>query len=118
MTVDMAFVEHLRKRYDMNIPENLEAFLLEEYGDEPFPYEYSEQDLYEQIRKLVMDYHKGMVDVTLKGTELRFRQRYESLKGEYLEAMYKIRALESEVKELKGVLLERGVGGILGSDAF
>jgi hypothetical protein len=109
MTVDIAFIEHLRKRYGMNIPENLEAFLLEEYDEEPFPYEYSDQDLYEQIRKLVMNYHKGLVDVTLKGSELRLKQRFQSLKDEYIAAMYKIRTLEDEVKELKDMLLEHGV---------
>ena len=93
----------------MNIPENLEAFLLEEHGDEPFPYEYSEQDLYEQIRKLVMNYHKGLVDVTLKGPELRFKQRFEGLQEEYLAVMYKVRSLEDEIEELKGMLKERGV---------
>lgn len=117
MTADIAFIDHLRKRYDMNIPESLEAFLLEEFGDEPFPHEYSEQDLYEQIRKMVMDYHKGLVDVTLKGPELRFKQQFETLKDEYIAAMYKIRDLEDEVKKLKGMLLERGVV-ISDSDAF
>lgn len=117
MTVDIAFIEHLRKRYGMDIPKDLEAFLLEEYDEEPFPYEYSEQDLYEQIRKLVMNYHKGLVDVTLKGPELRLKQRFESLKDEYWEALCRIQTLENEVEELRGMLFERGVG-TSNSDVF
>lgn len=116
MTVDIGFIDHLRKDYNMDIPEDLEAFLLEEYADEPFPYEYSEQDLYEQIRKLVMNYHRGLVDVTIKGPELRLKQQFESLKDDYIEAMCRIQSLENEVKELRGMLLERGVN-ILNSDA-
>lgn len=109
MTADKAFIEYLRKRYGLSIPEDLEAFLLEEYGDEPFPYEYTEQDLYEQIRKLEMKYHQGLLNVTLRGPELLLKQRYEELQDEYLVAMSRIRTLEDEVENLMKILLESGV---------
>lgn len=73
MTADKAFIEYLRKSYQLNIPDELEAYLLQEFGEEPFPYEYSEQDLYEQIRKLEMKYHQGKLDVTLKDSTLCFK---------------------------------------------
>lgn len=109
MIADTEFINYLRQRYHMNIPEELEAFLLEEYNEEPFPYEYTEQDLYEQIRKMVMNYHKGLLSVALKGSELRLKQRYETLKGDYINAMYKVRSLEDEVENLKKSLQKQEV---------
>lgn len=109
MIADKAFIKYLRKRYHMNIPEELEDFLLEEYGEEPFPYEYTEQDLHEQIRKMEMNYHKGLLNVSLKGPELLLKQRYETLKNEYIDAMYKIRSLEDELEELKKLLQKQEV---------
>ncbi len=47
------------------IPESLKAVLLQEYGyyeidDEGHPYVYTEQDIYEQLRKRVRPYDKSM----------------------------------------------------------
>lgn len=109
MIVDKAFVEYLRVTYKMNIPKELEAFLLEEYCEEPFPYEYREQDLYEQIRKLEMKYHDGLLNVALKGPEHQLKQRYETLKYEYIATMYKMKNLEDEVEKLKEILLKEGI---------
>ena len=109
MIVDKVFINSLRQGYHMNIPEELADFLLEEYGEEPFPYEYTEQDLYEQIREMEMNYHKGLLNVALKGPELRLKQRYETLKDEYIDAMYKVRSLEDEVENLKKMLQKQEV---------
>lgn len=117
MTADKEFIEYLRKRYQMIIPEDFEAFLLEEYGVEPFPHEYTEQDLYEQIRKLEIKYHSGLLDVSLKGPELRSKQRYEELQDEYIAAMFKVRNLEDEVEKLKKLLMEHGVD-LLNTELF
>ena len=108
MTADKAFIEYLRERYQINIPKDLEDFVLEEYGYDPFPYEYTEQDLYEQIRKLAMKYHDGLLDVTLKGCEQLLKQRFKELQDEYQFAMGKVRSLEVEVEKLKEMLLEHG----------
>ena len=109
MVVDKAFVEYLRETYQMNIPKELEAFLLEEYCEEPFPYEYSEQDLYEQIRKLGKKYHDGLLNVVLKGSEYQLKQRYEALKDEYIVLTREKQNLEDEVEKLKGMLLKQGL---------
>jgi hypothetical protein len=42
----------------MIIDSDLEALLLKEFRNEPYPYEYSEQDLYEQVRKYIMCYNR------------------------------------------------------------
>jgi len=48
----------------MKIDKDLEALILRKYGTEPYPHTYTEQDLYEQIRKLVMRYHhEELIDI-------------------------------------------------------
>ena len=54
MTVTRRMIRSLREQSRMDIDNNLEALILQKYGTEPYPHTYTEQDLYEQIRKLVM----------------------------------------------------------------
>ena len=67
MTLTHNLIERLRSPGRMDIDTDLEAQLLKHFGKEPHPYEYSEQDLYEQVRKFVMNYHreKDAVSVAL-----------------------------------------------------
>lgn len=41
------------------LPPDLRDYLLTRYAEEPFPHEYSEQDLYENIRKDIQRYESG-----------------------------------------------------------
>ena len=59
MVVDKQYLRELRScyRYDgTKFTEELEQILLDRLGIEPSPHEYSEQDLHEQARKIVMQY--------------------------------------------------------------
>jgi len=58
MTATPRLVRRLREDYRLRIDEELERLILERFGTEPTPYTYSEQDLWEQIRKLVADYNE------------------------------------------------------------
>lgn len=51
-------IDRLRFPGRMDIDAELETQLLKQFGDEPYPHEYSEQDLYDQVRKYVMDYSR------------------------------------------------------------
>lgn len=64
MIVDSKYVEELR-RNRIDIPQELEDILLDRLGDEPESYSYSEQDLYEQARKIVQRYStpKGRLEL-------------------------------------------------------
>jgi hypothetical protein len=79
------------------IDKPLEEYLLATYEEEPFPNEWSEQDLYEQIRKLILQYNQGKLDITIPSVEERQRIRYEALKDSYLELL-------GETNRLKGVI--------------
>ena len=62
-----------------------------------------------EIRKLEIKYHDGLINVELKGPEYQLKQRYEALKNEYISTMGKMRNLEDEIEQLKGILLKEGI---------
>ena len=53
MIATRKMIRDLREHSRMQIDRPLEALILREFGTEPYPHTYTEQDLYEQIRKLV-----------------------------------------------------------------
>jgi len=63
MTLTKAMIDRLRFPGRMDIDKGLEESLLRRFGTEPHPHEYSEQDLHEQVRKLVMlqNREKGVI---------------------------------------------------------
>lgn len=66
MTINEAIIKELENIYRKSVPADLRRYLLTEYAEEPFPYEYSEQDLYASIRKDIRRYETGKLDVTVK----------------------------------------------------
>ena len=58
MTATPRMIRQLREQGRMPIDRELEALILQEYGTEPYPYTYTEQDLQEQIRKLILRYNR------------------------------------------------------------
>ncbi|WP_368487923.1 hypothetical protein [Clostridium sp. BJN0013] len=87
-----------------HIDKPLEQYLLAMYEEEPFPYEWSEQDLYEQIRKLILQYNQGELDITIPSAEERQRVRYEALKDSYLELLRETNHLKSIIKNTRAIL--------------
>ena len=61
MTATPKMIRELREQARMPIDQELEALILQEYGTEPYPNTYTEQDLYEQIRKLITEYNREHV---------------------------------------------------------
>lgn len=59
MIVTEKYIRDLREKSFINISEETEKHILEQFGTEPEPdeegriYEYTEQDLWEQIRKII-----------------------------------------------------------------
>lgn len=62
MTITRKRINEMRIHGRMRIDADLEEIILAEYGVEPEPYEYTEQDLCEQIRKLVYQYNRDHPD--------------------------------------------------------
>lgn len=56
MIITKKDINFLRRKF-WRISDELEREILEKFGKEPEPYKYTEQDLYEQIRKMVQNKH-------------------------------------------------------------
>lgn len=71
MTINDEIIKELENAYRKAIPADLRRYLLAEYAVEPSPYEYSEQDIYTNIRKDIKLYEAGELDVTVKSLSIR-----------------------------------------------
>ena len=61
MIATKTMLQSIRVHGRQRIGRSLEALILRQFGTEPLPYEYSEQDLHEQIRKLIDRYGEGCI---------------------------------------------------------
>jgi hypothetical protein len=57
MKATRKWVRQLREQGRLHIDRDLEALILKKYGSEPYPHTYTEQDLVEQVRKLIDAYN-------------------------------------------------------------
>ena len=67
MIITSQMIANMRSRW--KIDTNLEALLLKRLGTEPVPYTYTEQDLHEQVRKIVLQYNGDAVDGPLNSPD-------------------------------------------------
>lgn len=108
MIVTKSYINQLRVHSRLRIDEHLARYLLAKYDEEPFPHVYSEQDLYEQIRKLVYKYEKGILDISIKTPKQRLIEKYEFLKEDYMDLLSENLSLKEEVTKLKTILSKTG----------
>lgn len=83
MVVDKMYIEKLKKSCShdgVKFTSELEQLIYDRQGTEPEPYQYTEQDLHEQARKLVM--------------------RYQTPKGR-LELLHGLDQLEEEIQSIE-----------------
>lgn len=99
MTLTIKFLSEMFGIWGDHIDKPLEAYLMATYEEEPFPYEWSEQDLYEQIRKLIFLYKDGMLDISVPSLQERQRMRYDALKESYLELWGKVTELQDSISD-------------------
>ena len=104
MTLTIRFLNEMFRIWGDRIDKSLEEYLLAAYEEEPFPYEWSEQDLYEQIRKLMLQYNQGKLDVTLPSSEERQKIRYEALKDSHIELLSEMNGLKETIKIARRIL--------------
>jgi hypothetical protein len=57
MVLTRKMIDEARTHGRVKISNELEVLLLTELGQEPLPHTYSEQDIHEQMRKLIQDYN-------------------------------------------------------------
>lgn len=61
MIITPKIIEKLEHTYRMYFSKRIQTVFACKYGEEPFPYEFSEQDLYENIRHDISDYENGTI---------------------------------------------------------
>lgn len=66
MTLTKTVLKSLQKAYRKEFPRELIHYLRITYGEEPFPYEYTEQDLYTQIKRDIDSYYAGKLAITVR----------------------------------------------------
>lgn len=106
MLINPKIIEELEHTYRQSFTEEFKLYLLMKYSEEPFPYEFSKQDLYENIRHDIRDYEAGELDITIKSPAERWQEEREYLQNLCIEKLYIIRELEEYVCELEHMLLE------------
>jgi len=110
MILSKAIVRELENTYRRYFSPDLKRYLLVQYAQEPFPYEFSEQDLYMNIERDIYDYDAGKLDVTIKSSAERWQEEREYLQNLYGEKCREARDLEDYVAELEQLLLKHGLG--------
>lgn len=109
MTITKAIIKELEHTYRRYLPVDLKRYLLVKYSEEPFPYEYSEQDLYTNIHDDIRDYESGKLDITVKGLSERWKDERNYLQNIYVEKCSEAHDLEEYVAELEAILSKHGL---------
>lgn len=109
MTINTPMLRELEHAYRRSFPADLKKYLLVKYAQEPFPYEFSEQDLYANIERDIRDYEAGELDVTVKSPSERWPEEREYLQNLYIEKSREAHDLEDYVAELEHILSEHGL---------
>ena len=109
MTINKAIIEELEHMHSKPFPSDLKRYLLLKYEVEPFPHEFSEQDLYANIRQDIFNYEAGELDITVKSSYECWQEEREQLQDLYIEKRSELNNLEKYIVELEEVLSEHGI---------
>ena len=104
MIVTVKFSNEMFRMWGDHIDKPFEEYLLATYEAEPFPYEWTEEDLYYQIRKLIQQYEEGNLDITVPSKEERLTIRYETLKDSYIKLLHENSKLQKVIEDAKNIL--------------
>lgn len=62
MIMTQKYIQKLEEYFRFSFPKELKDELFNQLGEEPKPYEYSDQDIWEQSRKIVITYGRNHYD--------------------------------------------------------
>ena len=110
MIINPKMINELEGRYRKHLSGEIKEYLLIKYGQEPFPYEFSEQDLYTNIDHDILAYEAGELDVTVKSPLERWQEEREYLQNLYIAKAREVQELVTHVADLERKLAERQTG--------
>lgn len=93
MLINKTIIKELEHTYRRSFPDDLKRYLLVKYIEEPFPYEYSEEDLYTNIQRDIRAYESGELDVTVKKPSQRWQEEREYLQNLYIAKSHELHDL-------------------------
>lgn len=109
ITINETIIKELEITWGRLFPDELKRYLLVKYAEEPFPYEFSQQDLYANIEHDINAYDAGKLDVTLKSQLQCLQEECKYLQNLYAEKCYELRELSDYAAELEQILTENGL---------
>lgn len=109
MIMNKKRLKGLEAIYRKHFSEEFRQYLLVKYGQEPFPYEFSEQDLDTNIDHDICAYEAGKLDVTVKNPSERWLEEREYLQNLYIAKAREAQELADYVAELERMLSEHGL---------
>ena len=107
MIATKAWLEELCTAQRWAIRSELADYLLDNFGEEPWPETWSEQDLFEQIRKLVLLDRQSKINIRSATPAERMTQSHERLKAAYIELARENALLKSQLAGLQSVESDR-----------
>jgi len=109
MILNKRMLKELEATYKKHFSEDFRQYLLVKYGQEPFPYEFSEQDLYTNIDHDIRVYDAGELDVTVKSPSERWLEEREYLQNLYIAKAGEAQEFADYVAELERILSAHGL---------
>lgn len=109
MTLNEKLIKELENQRMKPFSEQLKNYLLDEYGEEQFPYGYSEQDLYTHVLKDIEAFESGNLAIVPKSPEEKWKEEKMYLQDLYIEKHNEVRELEEYVARLEKILSEHNL---------
>lgn len=109
MVINASIIKELEINCRRLLSDELKRYLLAKYKHEPFPYEYSKQDLYTNITNDIRDYEAGNLDVTVKTLSERWMEEREYLQSLYVEKCHEVHNLREYINRLEFIISENGL---------
>jgi hypothetical protein len=86
MVMTQAYITRLRNDCRWRISAKLARYLLDELGTEPYPYEFSEEDLWKNAQRLVTAYNAGQLKIpSIRTRYHQLMEQYGTLQRGYIE---------------------------------
>lgn len=105
MIIDKKLLNELESNRRITIPNELRKYLLVKYSKEPFPYEYSEQDLYENILDDIRRYMAGELSFNgISPHEYWYQEEIRNLEEFCSDQIAQIIELKTYITELEELL--------------
>ena len=105
MIISKKIIRELECKHRKKLSNELKKHLFLKYSEEPFPYVFSEQDLYTNIENDIRAYDAGKLDVTIKNPFKRWQEEREYYQALYIDKCHEVSELEEYVEDLERMLL-------------